>query len=132
MEKYQKNVEKASKLVSNTSLKGEDGLPVSELPQGSQYLHFLHVLIHHDIIFQGPHLIKLQESIFPRFLKDNFGKQTIVDQWRQSVMEAATLSRLHLLLEILDSAIVWDKSAENVVSLLSGSLSSAYYLCVTV
>ncbi|XP_028512688.1 tyrosine-protein kinase BAZ1B [Exaiptasia diaphana] len=35
-----------------------------------------------------------------------------MEKWTQCVEDATTLSQLHLLLEILDTAVLWDKSAE--------------------
>ncbi|XP_048580387.1 tyrosine-protein kinase BAZ1B isoform X3 [Nematostella vectensis] len=68
----------------------------------------------------GQLLVRLQEAVFPRFLKGIFdqekeegGKEAVIC-WKEAALSASTLSRLHLLLGILDSAIVWDLSAENV------------------
>ena len=37
--------------------------------------------------------------------------------WRDAVASCCTLSRLHVLLSMMDVCIKWDKSAENAVSL---------------
>ena len=65
-------------------------------------------------------MLELMESIFPTFLTSSFN-QIHINDWVRSVEDAKTLSRLHLLLERLDSAIVWDKSAEGAVSIKLGT-----------
>ena len=40
-----------------------------------------------------------------------------IQEWKEAVKSAATLSRLHVLLGILDSCIKWEKSAEHAVSI---------------
>jgi len=37
-------------------------------------------------------------------------------RWKEAVRGTATVSRLHVLLGILEACIRWDKSAENAVS----------------
>lgn len=61
--------------------------------------------------------MQLQSAVLPRFLAGTF-KNTLKAKtdWLEAVGQAQTLSRLHLLFGILDSAIVWLKSAENAVS----------------
>lgn len=84
--------------------------------------HFLH---------QRSSLIQLQSAVLPRFLGGTF-KNTLKAKtdWLEAVGQAQTLSRLHLLFGILDSAIVWLKSAENAVSnafVLQRSRHSQYF-----
>ena len=38
-----------------------------------------------------------------------------LQQWKDSVANSPTLSRLHVLLSMMDSCIKWEKSAENAV-----------------
>ena len=39
-----------------------------------------------------------------------------LQKWKDSVVNCPTLSRLHVLLSMMDSCIKWEKSAENAVS----------------
>lgn len=39
-----------------------------------------------------------------------------IAKWREAVENASTVSRLHVLLGIMDASIKWEKSAENAVS----------------
>jgi len=50
---------------------------------------------------------------------DDEGEEAVapgIQAWRDGVAAAGTLSRLHVLLGILDSCIKWEKSAEHAVS----------------
>lgn len=38
---------------------------------------------------------------------------TAVEKWKTAIREAQTLSRMHVLLGMLDACIKWDMSAEN-------------------
>ena len=42
-------------------------------------------------------------------------------KWRSYVQSAQTVSRLYVLMEILDSCVAWDKSIDNVVSICKHS-----------
>ena len=62
-------------------------------------------------------------AVLPRFhqglfSKDKNGSEKAKQRWLDAVKQATTVSRLHLLLEILDSTIIWDLSAENAVCML--------------
>lgn len=48
-------------------------------------------------------------------VKEEKKGQDTVAIWRENVETASTLSRLHVLLGMLDSCIKWEKSAENAV-----------------
>ena len=50
------------------------------------------------------------------FSKDKASSERAKQSWLEEVKKATTVSRLHLLLGILDSTVIWDLSAENVVS----------------
>jgi len=52
------------------------------------------------------------------FSKDKTGSDQAKQCWVKEVKKATTVSRLHLLLGILDSMVIWDLSAENAVSIL--------------
>jgi len=63
-------------------------------------------------------LEKLLPAVLPQFhqglfSKDKKGSEEAKQRWSDAVKQATTVSRLHLLLEILDSTVIWDLSAEN-------------------
>ena len=62
------------------------------------------------------------------FSRDKPSSEKAKECWLEEVKKAATASRLHLLLGILDSTVVWDLSAENAVSGFSEVFLS--YVCV--
>ena len=77
-----------------------------------QYLLFLYCKV--------LQLEKLLPAVLPRFYqglfaKDKKGSEEAKQSWLDAVKKATTVSRLHLLLGILDSAVIWDLSAENAV-----------------
>ncbi|KAL9979827.1 hypothetical protein ACROYT_G017544 [Oculina patagonica] len=63
-------------------------------------------------------LEKFLPAVLPQFYqglftKDKKGSEEAKQCWLDEVKKSATVSRLHLLLEILDSTVIWDLSAEN-------------------
>jgi hypothetical protein len=42
-----------------------------------------------------------------------------IQQWREAVKSSKTMSRLHVLLGILENCVKWEKSAANAVSILN-------------
>lgn len=40
-----------------------------------------------------------------------------ISKWREAVENASTVSRLHVLMGIMDASIKWEKSAENAVKI---------------
>ncbi|KAK2568145.1 Tyrosine-protein kinase BAZ1B [Acropora cervicornis] len=58
-------------------------------------------------------LEKLLPSVLPQFCQGAFSNDKAKQSWLKEVKKAATTARLHLLLEILDSTVIWDLSAEN-------------------
>lgn len=61
---------------------------------------------------------KLLPAVLPRFYRgmfhlDNKGSEEAKRRWLDAVNKATTVSRLHLLLGILDSLVIWDLSAEH-------------------
>lgn len=74
-----------------------------------------------DLFFiQASQLEKLLPAVLPQFYqglfsKDKKGSEEAKQRWLDAVKQATTVSRLHLLLEILDSTVIWDLSAENAV-----------------
>ncbi|XP_068702379.1 tyrosine-protein kinase BAZ1B-like isoform X2 [Montipora foliosa] len=58
-------------------------------------------------------LEKLLPSLLPQFCQGTFSKDNAKQRWLEEVKQASTVSRLHLLLSILDSTVIWDLSAEN-------------------
>lgn len=72
---------------------------------------------------QALQLEKLLPAVLPQFhqglfSKDTKGSEEAKQRWLDAVKQATTVSRLHLLLKILDSTIIWDLSAENAVCML--------------
>jgi len=72
--------------------------------------------------FQASQLEKLLPAILPQFhqglfSKDKKGSEEAKQRWLDEVKQPTTVSRLHLLLEILNSTVIWDLSAENAVCL---------------
>lgn len=72
---------------------------------------------------QASQLEKLLPAVLPQFhqglfSKDKKGSEEAKQRWLDAVKQATTVSRLHLLLEILDSTVIWDLSAENAVCML--------------
>jgi len=65
---------------------------------------------------QASELEKLLPSVLPQFCQGAFSNDKAKQSWLKEVKKAATTARLHLLLEILDSTVIWDLSAENAVS----------------
>lgn len=70
--------------------------------------------------FQASQLEKLLPAILPQFhqglfSKDKKGSEEAKQRWLDAVKQPTTVSRLHLLLEILNSTVIWDLSAENAV-----------------
>lgn len=70
---------------------------------------------------QARQLEKLLPSVLPQFCqgifaKDKAGSEEVKECWLEEVKKATTVPRLHLLLGILDSTVIWDLSAENAVS----------------
>ena len=51
------------------------------------------------------------------FSKDKANSEQAKQKWLEEVKKATTVSRLHLLHELLDSTVIWDLSAENIVSI---------------
>lgn len=74
-----------------------------------------------DLFFiQASQLEKLLPVVLPQFYqglfsKDKKGSEEAKQRWLDAVKQATTVSRLHLLLEMLDSTVIWDLSAENAV-----------------
>ncbi|KAJ7380302.1 Bromodomain adjacent to zinc finger domain protein 1A [Desmophyllum pertusum] len=63
-------------------------------------------------------LEKLLPAVLPQFFqgaftKDKKGSEEAKQCWMNAVKQATTVSRVHLLLGLLDSTIIWDLSAEN-------------------
>lgn len=72
------------------------------------------------VFIQAIQLEKLLPAVLPQFhqglfSKDKKGSEEAKQRWLDAVKQATTVSRLHLLLEILDSTVIWDLSAENAV-----------------
>ena len=42
-------------------------------------------------------------------------REKAVREWKEAIETCQTMSRLHVLMAILDSCIKWEKSAENAV-----------------
>lgn len=56
---------------------------------------------------------------FPFKVKEEEEKELInvgYQKWKEAVENCNTISRMHVLLGILDACIKWEKSAENAVS----------------
>lgn len=73
-----------------------------------------------SLFIQASQLEKLLPAVLPQFFqglftKDKKGSEEAKQRWVDEAKKAATVSRLHLLLEILDSTVIWDLSAENAV-----------------
>ena len=74
-----------------------------------------------DLCFiQASQLEKLLPAVLPQFhqglfSKEKKGSEEAKQRWLDAVKQATTVSRLHLLLEIMDSTVIWDLSAENAV-----------------
>lgn len=52
-----------------------------------------------------------------------------LNRWREALDDCPTMSRLHILLAMLDSCIKWEKSAENAVRTVLFSVLPAVFLC---